>query len=72
MKKGIHPNYKEITVLMNDGTEFVTRSTMNVQDGQFRPDVDSSNHPFYIGSTKMISADGRVDKFNKRYGKKAN
>jgi large subunit ribosomal protein L31 len=70
MKKGIHPEYKELTVMLNDGTEMVTRSTMKTKDGVYRPEVDSTNHPFYIGAAKMITSDGRVDKFNKRYGKK--
>lgn len=70
MKKGIHPDYKEITVIMNDGTEVKTRSTIKTKDGIYRPEIDSSNHPFYIGASKMISADGRVDRFNKRYAKK--
>lgn len=70
MKEGIHPQYNEIKVIMNDGTEFTTRSTMKTKDGVFRPDIDSSNHPFYIGSERMIVSDGRVDKFNKRYGRK--
>lgn len=70
MKQGIHPDYKELKVLMNDGTELITRSTMKTTDGTFRPDVDSTNHPFYIGSAKMITTDGRVDRFNKRFGKK--
>ena len=69
MKKGLHPEYNEITVKMNDGTEIVTRSTMKTKDGVFKPDIDSTNHPFYRGSQKMITADGRVDKFKKRYAK---
>lgn len=69
MKKGIHPEYNEITVVMNDGTEIKTRSTIKTKDGIYRPEVDSTNHPFYIGSAKMISADGRVDRFRKRYKK---
>ena len=28
MKKSIHPDYHEIKVVMTDGTEFTTRSTM--------------------------------------------
>ncbi|TVQ10747.1 MAG: 50S ribosomal protein L31 [Balneolaceae bacterium] len=70
MKKGIHPNYKEITVVMSDGSEIVTRSTMKAKDGVYKTEVDSKNHPFYNNSLKMISTAGRVDKFNKRYGKK--
>ena len=70
MKKGIHPDYKEMTVQMSDGTTFETRSTMNLKDGLYKTEVDSQNHPFYIGSDKMINAAGRVDKFNKKYGRK--
>ena len=28
MKKDIHPDYHDITVVLTDGTEFTTRSTM--------------------------------------------
>lgn len=69
MKKGIHPEYKEVTVVMNDGTEFKTRSTIESKDGVYKPEIDSTNHPFYIGKQKMISSDGRVNRFNRRYGK---
>jgi large subunit ribosomal protein L31 len=70
MKKGIHPKYDEVTVQMSDGTSIVTRSTMKTKDGVYKTEVDSRNHPFYIGSDKMINAAGRVDKFNKKYGRK--
>ena len=70
MKKGIHPEYKEITVVMNDGSEIVTRSTLKAKDGVYRPEIDSTNHPFYNDKQKMIMNDGRVEKFNRRYGKK--
>lgn len=69
MKKGIHPEYNEITVLMSDGTEVKTRSTMKPKDGVYRTEVDSRNHPFYIGSDKMVTTAGRVDKFKERYAK---
>jgi len=54
MKNGIHPDYKEITVVMSDGTEVKTRSTMDTKDGVYRSEVDSKN--------------GRVDRFKRRYG----
>jgi large subunit ribosomal protein L31 len=25
-------------------------------------------HPFYTGSSKLIDTEGRVDRFNKKYG----
>ncbi|MBM6797595.1 50S ribosomal protein L31, partial [Coprobacillus cateniformis] len=30
----------------------------------------SNCHPFYTGKQRFASADGRVDKFNKKYGLK--
>lgn len=68
MKKGIHPEYKEIKVVLSDGSEMVTRSTMKTKEGVYKAEIDSKNHPFYIGSQKMMSAAGRVDRFKRRYG----
>lgn len=70
MKQGIHPKYNEVTVEMSDGSTFVTRTTMKTKEGLYKTEVDSKNHPFYIGSDRMIASDGRVDKFNKKYGRK--
>lgn len=68
MKNDIHPEYDEITVVLSDGTEFTTRSTMNPQDGVYRSEVDSKNHPFYTDNLKLQKKAGRIDRFNKRYG----
>lgn len=68
MKDGIHPDYKEITVVMSDGTEFKTRSTMDV-NGEYHSEVDSKNHPFYTGNMNFQKKAGRIDRFKKRYGK---
>lgn len=70
MKKGIHPDYKELTVVMSDGSEVVTRSTMKVKDGTYKSEVDSKNHPFYNKDQKIQKKADRIDRFNKRYGKK--
>jgi len=69
MKKGIHPEYNEITVVMSDGTEFKTRSTIDTKDGVYRSEVDSKNHPFYTGNMNYQKKAGRIDRFKKRYGK---
>ncbi len=68
MKNDIHPEYDEITVVLSDGTEFKTRSTMNPQGGTYRSEVDSKNHPFYTDNLKLQKKAGRIDRFNKRYG----
>jgi len=70
MKNGIHPEYKEITVIMSDGTEVTTRSTMNVKDDTYKSEVDSKNHPFYTKDTTFSARAGRVDRFKRMYDEK--
>jgi large subunit ribosomal protein L31 len=69
MKKDIHPEYQHVTVKLADGTEFTTRSTMSTDS--YVSEVDSTNHPFYTGKRQFVDTAGRVEKFNRRYGKKA-
>jgi large subunit ribosomal protein L31 len=66
MKQGIHPNYKAINVKCACGNEFETGSVK----GDLRVEVCNECHPFYTGRQKFASADGRVDRFNKKYGLK--
>ena len=61
-------------------TAFLTRSTVTSsteikwQDGNTYPvidvDITSASHPFYTGKAKIVDTAGRVEKFNRRYGKK--
>ncbi|WP_114571848.1 type B 50S ribosomal protein L31 [Exiguobacterium flavidum] len=81
MKQGIHPKYNKV-VFMDSTTEYKflsgsTRSsneTITWEDGNeyplIRVDVSSDSHPFYTGRQKFNAADGRVDRFNKKYGRK--
>lgn len=77
MKKDIHPkNYRPIVFQdLNDGTTFLTRSTVDAEetiklDGVEYPlvkvHISSSSHPFYTGQEKMVDIEGRVDKFKAR------
>ncbi|MDF2946729.1 MAG: ribosomal protein [Bacillales bacterium] len=66
MKEGLHPNYKAINVKCACGNEFETGSVK----GDLRVEVCNECHPFYTGRQKFASADGRVDRFNKKYGLK--
>ena len=66
MQTDIHPDYPFIKVVLADGTEYTTRSTMGKE---YRSEVDSSNHPFYTGKKTMVDTAGRVEKFMRRYGK---
>ena len=82
MKKGIHPEYRE--VLFHDisvDEYFLIRSTQKTdktkewEDGKTYPyyplDVSSASHPFYTGKQKILDTGGRVQKFEKRFGKKS-
>jgi large subunit ribosomal protein L31 len=33
-------------------------------------EITNTSHPFYTGKVKFIDTAGRIDKFNKKYGKK--
>ncbi len=68
MKKGIHPDYHEITVVMTDGTSFATRSTWGQPGDSLRLDVDPKSHPAWTGGgTRIVDTAGQVAKFRKRF-----
>lgn len=66
MKEGIHPEYKEITVIRTDGTSYTTRSTYAKSD-RLQLDIDPLTHPAWTGGNAKLSDTGRVAKFNNRY-----
>lgn len=67
MKKGIHPKYHEITVVMTDGSEFKTRSTYGEAGATLRLDIDPKSHPAWTGQHRLVDSGGQVAKFNKRF-----
>ena len=67
MKKDIHPDYHEITILMTDGTEYKTRSTYGKEGDVLRLDIDPKTHPAWTGEHRLVDSGGQVAKFNKRY-----
>jgi large subunit ribosomal protein L31 len=68
MKTGIHPDYVVTEVTCSCGNTFTTRSTAN--SGHIHADICSACHPFYTGKQKILDVGGRVDRFEKRYGKR--
>ena len=67
MKKDIHPKVYEVEVTcVSCGSKFKTHST----NKEIRVDTCSNCHPFYTGKQRFVSSDGRVDRFNKKYGLK--
>jgi large subunit ribosomal protein L31 len=84
MKTGIHPEYRAVIFLdTSSNHSFLTRSaidakgreTMKWSDGKEYPvvkvEVSSESHSFYTGKTKIMDTAGRVEKFRRRYTKKA-
>jgi large subunit ribosomal protein L31 len=66
LKEAIHPKYKEAKVTCACGESFLTRSTKET----IRVDICSKCHPFFTGKQKIVDAEGRVEKFKKKYAKK--
>ncbi len=67
MKPGIHPTYKKSVVTCICGNTFETRSTA----GNLKVEICAKCHPFYTGKQKLLDSAGRVERFNKKYAKKA-
>jgi large subunit ribosomal protein L31 len=70
MKKtpGLHPNYHPITVVMTDGTEFMTFSCMGKPGDRLNLDIDPTTHPAWTGGNQqLLDRGGRVSKFKKKF-----
>ena len=67
MKAGIHPDYRETIVSCACGAKFQTRTTV----GDLKVDICSSCHPFFTGTQKIVDTEGRVERFKRKYAKKA-
>lgn len=82
MKQEIHPGNYRLVVFKDMSNEhtFITRSTVDTketiqwEDGNEYPlyklEISNTSHPFYTGKMNFVDTAGRIDKFNKRYGKK--
>lgn len=66
MKEGIHPEFNKTTIRCACGNIIETASTSeNIQ-----VEICSACHPFYTGKQKLVDTGGRIEKFNKRFGRK--
>ena len=66
MKATGHPDYTEIQVTCSCGHQFTTKSTMGKP---LHIEVCSECHPFYTGKQRLVDTGGRVERFQRRYGK---
>jgi large subunit ribosomal protein L31 len=67
MRQGIHPDYVETHVTCSCGNSFVTRSIKS----EMHVELCNQCHPFYTGKQKLVDTGGRVERFQKKYGKRA-
>lgn len=65
MKQGIHPDYRTSTINCACGAIIETRSV----NGSYAVEICSSCHPFFTGRSKLMDTAGRVERFNKKYGR---
>ncbi|MFJ4205568.1 type B 50S ribosomal protein L31 [Streptomyces sviceus] len=82
MRPGIHPVSRPVVFRdRSAGFELLTRSTLDTQhtveweDGTTYPvvdvDISSGSHPFYTGTSRVVDTAGRVERFERRYGRTA-
>jgi large subunit ribosomal protein L31 len=68
MKADVHPDYHPITVVMTDGSKFVTRSTYGKSGDTLALDIDPRSHPAWTGGAQtLVDRGGRVSRFNEKF-----
>lgn len=67
MKAEIHPEYHEITIEMNDGTKYQTRTTWGKAGDVMKLDIDPTSHPAWTGGAQKLMQGGQMARFNKRF-----
>ncbi|MDA8018666.1 MAG: type B 50S ribosomal protein L31 [Thermoanaerobaculia bacterium] len=79
MKADIHPDYHPV-VFLDTGSdfEFQTRSTLTSEEVReidgvdhyvIRLEISSASHPFFTGQQRFVDTAGRIEKFQRKYGK---
>jgi large subunit ribosomal protein L31 len=66
VKEGIHPEMKRTVIRCGCGAELETLST----EENLHVDICSKCHPFFTGEERFVDTEGRVERFQRKYGKK--
>jgi large subunit ribosomal protein L31 len=64
-KKGLHPDYQPAKITCACGNVIDTYSTR----GSFAVEICSNCHPFYTGKQKLMDTAGRIERFQRKYGR---
>ena len=67
MKPDIHPKYVDSPVHCACGASWTTRSTKS----DIRVEICSTCHPFFTGKQRLVDSAGRIERFAKKFAKKA-
>ncbi len=81
MKADIHPTYRPVVFLDQSADfSFLTKSTIQTnetvewEDGNTYPlykvEISAESHPFFTGQMKIIDTAGRVERFERRFGRR--
>ena len=81
MQTDLHPHSRPVVFQdTNSGESFITQSTIETEetvtwdDGNEYPlakvEISSSSHPFFTGTMTIVDTAGRVERFEKRYGRR--
>ena len=65
-KLGIHPSYSAANVSCACGSSYLMASSR----GDFTVDICAACHPFYTGKQKLMDTAGRIERFQRKYGRK--
>jgi len=81
MRAGIHPSYRRVLYVdTSTGDEWVGLSTQESEErkaheGEELPvikvEISAYSHPFWTGQARTVDAEGRIDRFKRRYARKA-
>src|ERR671933_728299 len=66
MKTQTHPDYVTANVRCSCGNTFTTRSVKP----ELRVELCNECHPFFTGKQKLVDTGGRVERFERRYGRR--
>ena len=66
MKKELHPKYQLIKATCRCGNVMEVNSTLSED---ISVEICSKCHPFYTGQQKIVDTGGRVQRFEKKFGK---
>jgi len=64
VKQDIHPEYYDAKIKCVCGNVIETRASKQ----EMSVEICSKCHPFYTGQQKLMDTEGRVERFNRKYG----